>query len=33
MAGAKEGDFAELVSPFLKRKLADIELKYGRVSA
>ncbi|GJH22530.1 hypothetical protein CBA19CS22_38330 [Caballeronia novacaledonica] len=33
MAGAKEGDFAELVSPFLKRKLADIELKYGRGSA
>lgn len=29
MAGAKEGEFAELISPFLKRKMVGIESKYG----
>src|SRR5262245_48809213 len=33
MAGAKSGDFIELVSPFLKEKLAEIEASYGRNSA
>lgn len=33
MAGAKEGDFKELISPFLQSKIAAVEETYGSTSA
>lgn len=33
MAGSKHGEFIELISPFLRRKMAEIEARHGRDSA
>ena len=33
MAGSKTGEFVELISPFLRRKLAELEERQGRDSA
>jgi lysine 2,3-aminomutase len=33
MAGAKDGIFTELISPFLKHKINDLEEQYGKTSA
>jgi lysine 2,3-aminomutase len=33
MAGSKHGEFIELISPFLRRKMAEIESRHGRDSA
>lgn len=33
MAGAKQGEFKELISPFLKAKITEVEDKWGRESA
>ena len=33
MAGTKTGDFVELISPFLRRKMTELELAHGMNSA
>ena len=33
MAGSKTGEFIELVSPFLRRKMAELEARQGPDSA
>jgi hypothetical protein len=33
MAGTKTGDFVELISPFLRRKMSELEIAHGMNSA
>ena len=33
MAGTKTGDFIELITPFLRRKMSELEQRYGMNSA
>ena len=33
MAGTKTGDFVELISPFLRRKMTELEIAHGMNSA